>query len=62
MGLLATLATGDVLRHLVFGISPHDPLILILVTLSVGAGSLLACYLPARRAAATNPLDMLRDE
>src|SRR5205823_5200379 len=35
VGLLATLATGDVLRHLVFGISPHDPLILILVTLSV---------------------------
>ena len=61
-GMLATLATGNVLRSFVFGISPHDPATLVLVALFVGAGSLLACFLPARRAAATNPLDMLRDE
>jgi ABC-type lipoprotein release transport system permease subunit len=35
---------------------------LVVVALFVGAGSLLACYLPGRRAAATNPLDVLRDE
>lgn len=62
VGMMATLAASDVLRSLVFGISPHDPLTLLLVAVSVSMGSLSACYLPARRAAATNPLDMLRDE
>jgi putative ABC transport system permease protein len=61
-GTLATLAAGNLLRSLVFGISPHDAATLVLVALLVGAGSLVACYLPARRAAATNPLDVLRDE
>ena len=41
---------------------PHDPATLALVTVFVAGTSLVACYLPARRAAATNPLDMLRDE
>jgi putative ABC transport system permease protein len=62
VGMLATFAAGDVLRSLIFGISPHDPVTLFGVALSVATGSLLACYVPARRAAATNPLDMLRDE
>jgi putative ABC transport system permease protein len=61
-GMLSTLAMGSVLQSLVVGISPHDPATLMLVAMSVGGGSLLACYLPARRAAATNPLDMLRDD
>jgi putative ABC transport system permease protein len=61
-GLLMTLAAGRTLQSLVFGVSPHDPVTLMAVALSVGAGALLACYLPARRAAATNPLDMLREE
>ena len=61
-GTLATLAAGNVLRSLVFGISPHDPATLAFVTVFVAGTSLVACYLPARRAAATNPLDMLRDE
>jgi hypothetical protein len=61
-GMLSTLAMGSVLQSLVVGISPHDPATLTLVAMSVGGGSLLACYLPARRAAATNPLDMLRDD
>ncbi|MBA3639204.1 MAG: ABC transporter permease, partial [Acidobacteria bacterium] len=61
LGTLATIGAGDVLRSVVFGISPHDPATLSLVALFVGAGALMVCYLPARRAAATNPLDVLRD-
>src|SRR5438094_3481111 len=47
-GMVAMLATGNVLRSFVFGISPHDPATLVLVALFVGARSLLACYFPAR--------------
>jgi putative ABC transport system permease protein len=61
-GLLMTLAAGRTLQSLVFGVSPHDPATLTTVAISVGAGALLACYLPARRAAATNPMELMRDE
>jgi putative ABC transport system permease protein len=61
-GVLMTLAAGNVLRAFVFGISPHDPATLGSVVLAVAIGSLLACYLPARRAAAANPLEILRGE
>jgi putative ABC transport system permease protein len=62
VGLLATLAAGNLLRAFLFGISPHDPATLSVVVLIVATGSLSACYVPARSAAATNPLDMLREE
>jgi putative ABC transport system permease protein len=62
IGTLATLAAGKILRTLVFGISPHDPATLVAVAVFVGLVSLLACYLPARRAAATSPLHLLRDQ
>jgi putative ABC transport system permease protein len=61
-GMLVTLAAGNLLRSLVFGISPHDPVTLVVVGGFVGAGSLLACYLPAHRAATANSLHMLHDE
>ena len=62
LGLVATLSAGNLLRAFLFGISPHDPATLVSVSLLVATASLLACYVPARRAAETNPLDMLREE
>ncbi len=62
VGLLATFAASALLRAFLFGISPHDPGTLVFVSLLIATTSLLASYVPARRAAATNPLDMLREE
>ena len=62
VGTVATLAAGVLLRSLVFGVSAHDPGTLCAVAVFVGVTALLVCYLPARRAAATNPLDVLREE
>jgi putative ABC transport system permease protein len=61
-GVAITLAAGRLIRSLLIGVSPHDPATLAAVALAVGAGALLACYLPARRAAATNPMELMRDE
>ena len=61
LGTLATIGAGEVLRSVLFGVSPDDPATLGLVGLLVGTGALMVCYLPARRAAAVNPLDLLRD-
>jgi predicted permease len=58
-GLMVLLGAG-LLRRVVFGVSPTDPLTLAgAITLPV-AVSLIACVIPARRAAATNPVEALR--
>ena len=62
LGLLVTLATGKLLEGFLFGVPPHDPATLLLAALLTAAASLLACYVPARRAAAGNPLEILREE
>jgi putative ABC transport system permease protein len=61
-GLTAAVATAVALRSSLFGISPTDPLALGTVALVLLATSGLACYLPARRAAALDPIAALRTE
>jgi putative ABC transport system permease protein len=62
VGLGATVGIAAVLRSLLFGITPTDPLSLGLVVLVLLVTSSLACYLPARRAAALDPMTALRHE
>jgi putative ABC transport system permease protein len=62
VGMVATVAAGGVLRTMVYGVGPHDAATLSAVAFVVAIGALVACYVPARRAAAANPLDVLRDE
>ncbi|MBO0861501.1 MAG: ABC transporter permease [Chloracidobacterium sp.] len=59
-GLLAAVAIAKSLRSLLFAVAPADPLALAVVALILLCASLLACYLPARRAARLNPADLLR--
>lgn len=50
------------LRSMLFEVSPTDPTALATVCVVLGAVSLLATYLPARRAARIAPTDALRQE
>jgi putative ABC transport system permease protein len=59
-GLATALAASRVLGSLLYEVSERDPGVFTTTTLALLAIALLACWLPARRAARLNPLDTLR--
>jgi len=62
LGLAGAAAASRILRSFLFEVSPFDPIVLLLATLSVFALALAASALPARRAASTDPIQALRGE
>ena len=62
LGLLATLALTRVMRSLLFEISATDPLTFILISLLLVSTAIVACWIPARRAATVDPMLALRYE
>jgi putative ABC transport system permease protein len=50
------------LEGILFGTSPTDPLVFVLVTMTLAAVAVLASWLPDRRAARVDPLLVLRSE
>lgn len=62
VGLLGALAVTRLLGGFLHGISPFDPLTFAAVMLGLALVSLLACWIPARRATKVNPVDALRAE
>ena len=62
LGSVGALALSRLLARLVYGISPRDPLTYVGVGLLLLAVSLVASYLPARRAARVEPVTALRYE
>jgi len=61
-GLVVALAVTRLLRSVLFGLSPLDPITFAGSTLLFGLVALLACYLPARRALKIDPVMALRSE
>ncbi len=60
IGLAGAVATTRLLRGLLFGVHPLDPVSMLAAVLLVAGASVLASYLPASRAARVNPLTLLR--
>ncbi len=62
LGLIASLALGRVIATQLWGVSPYDPWTLTCVPALLIITGLLACWIPARRAATVDPLVALRYE
>jgi ABC-type antimicrobial peptide transport system permease subunit len=65
IGVAATLVLNKVVSQfsrLLYGVRAGDPVILLAVSVMLIGAALLACYIPARRAASLEPTDSLRQE
>jgi len=62
IGVAASLASTRLLRSQLFGVEPADPLAYAVVAVVLGLVTLVACYIPARRAAGVDPVVALRQD
>jgi putative ABC transport system permease protein len=62
VGVAVAAAGGRVIRTLLFGVTPLDPLVIGAAGVTLGCFALVACYVPARRATKVDPLVALRAE
>jgi predicted permease len=62
VGVAGAMALTRLMGSLLFGVDPRDPMTFTAIAVGLGAVSMLATFLPARRAARTNPLTALRAE
>lgn len=62
VGALAVLASASVIRSFLFGVSPLDPQTYLGVGLILSVVTILAAWIPARRACRVNPIVALRAE
>ena len=62
IGLAGAFVMTRLMRSLLFGVSPLDPLTFTGIALLLSGVALLASYVPARRAARIDPMVSLRHE
>jgi ABC-type antimicrobial peptide transport system permease subunit len=62
LGLAGAMADSALLKSLLFGVSPFDPVVLVMAALAVLLLAVSASMLPAFRAATIDPMQALRGE
>jgi predicted permease len=62
LGLCTALALTRLVQGIYFGISPNDPLSIVVAVAALILAAILAALLPARRAASIDPMNTLRSE
>jgi putative ABC transport system permease protein len=62
LGVVGSLVAGRAIASLLYGVSPHNPLVLVAVATMLTFVALFASYLPARRATRVDPMVALRYE
>jgi putative ABC transport system permease protein len=60
VGLVTALFGGRMIESLLYEVNPRDPAVFSATALTLLAIAVLACWLPARRAARLNPIEVLR--
>jgi macrolide transport system ATP-binding/permease protein len=62
LGAIGAVAAASLMRRLLFAVQPWDPLTLVAAVCLLTISALVATYIPARYAAAVNPVEVLRAE
>ena len=60
LGIVAAFLAAGVIRGLLFGVAPYDPITFVAVVLMMAAIGIIACWIPARRAARIDPAIAMR--
>jgi ABC-type antimicrobial peptide transport system permease subunit len=62
LGLAVVFVLARFLTSMLYGVSPSDPVTFLGISFLLAMVALLACYLPARRAARIDPMIAIREE
>ena len=60
IGVVGVMFVGTMLRNLLFGVEPFDPLTLVVTALMIVACASIALLAPVRRATQVDPISVMR--
>ena len=62
IGAVSAVASASILKNMLYGIGPRDPIVIAMVCAGIALVGMLAAYIPAHRAAGIDPMVALRYE